>query len=73
MYRAGMPDMYAREDYNKFSVIKHEGYSSFAENVAARHPGFEVNRNDGLFYVPKVNLEKFGDLKLRLLGPPQKD
>ena len=32
-----MPDMYAREDYNKFSTIKHEKYFTFAENVDLRH------------------------------------
>lgn len=57
MYRAGMPDMFAREDYNKFSTVKHEGYTTFVENVALRHKGYEINRNDGLFYVPKDNIE----------------
>lgn len=70
MYRAGLEGLYAREDYNKFSTVKHEGFVTFAENVAMRHPGFEISRNDGLFYVPSNNPETVEDLKTRLLGPP---
>jgi hypothetical protein len=70
MYRAGLEGMFARGDYNKFSTIKHEGYTTFAENVATRHPGFEVSRNDGLFYVPGTNPESIEELKSRLLRSP---
>lgn len=70
MYRAGLEGMYAREDYNKFSTVKHDGYSTYAENVVKKHPGYEVNRNNGLFYVPNTGLESIQDLKTRLLSPP---
>jgi len=53
MYRCGYPDLYARADYNKFSVKQQEGFSTFQENVLARHQGYEVSRNDGLIEVPK--------------------
>lgn len=69
MYRAGLEGMYARDDYNKFSTNKHEGYATFAENVAIRHSGFEVSRNDGLFYAQKPYIETIKELKERLLSP----
>lgn len=62
--------MYARKDYNKFSLQRHPDFETFAENAANRHPGFEISRNDGLVEVPKKNLETFQQLKLRLLSPP---
>jgi hypothetical protein len=53
MYRAGLEGIFVRDDYNKFSTKKHEGYHSFQENVAIRHSGYEISRNDGLIEVPK--------------------
>jgi len=61
--------MYARYDYNKFSTIKHDGYTNFAENVSIRHAEYEISRSDGLIHVPKNSLETFSSLKERLLGP----
>lgn len=53
MYRAGFEGLYVRTDYNKFSTQKLDEYYDFQENVALKHPGYEVSRNDGKVEVPK--------------------
>jgi len=69
MYRAGFEGLYARHDYNKFSSHKHEGYSTFLENVEAKHSGHEVSRNDGLIEIlSQENLLAFDDFKKLLLA-----
>ena len=70
MFRSGLEGIYVREDYNKFSTVKHEGYHTFLENANIRHSGYEISRNDGLVEVPKYQLETIEDLKYRLLANP---
>lgn len=53
MYRAGLEGIFVRNDYNKFSTIKHEGFHTFLENASNHHAGYEISRNDGLVEVPK--------------------
>ena len=72
MYRCGYEGIYARSDYNKFSCIKHQGYTTFQENVLIRHKGFEVSRNDGLIELPK-KLISFEEIKAKLLSAPIDD
>jgi len=51
MYRSGVPDFYARADFNKFSSQRHPGYTDIKENAIRVHHGKEISRVNGLIEV----------------------
>ena len=68
MYRSGVPEFYARSDFNKFSSKKHAGYSDIKENTIKVHGGKEISRLDGLVEVSSA--VDYEEIIRTLLGPP---